>query len=227
MGTVSLTDRVTIGVDIGQKIDPTAIVVCQATRRATGRMIRGASYGDGSFDQRRAFETVFEARSMVRMPLGTSYPAVAARIAEVAAGVRAYNPGGVYLTLVVDATGVGQPVVDILEGALRGRGVRLCAATFTHGDRLDGQIYNREVRVGKAYLVSRLQALLQTDRLRLPPQHPEAAAMARELADYEIRIDQDANDRYGAFRVGQHDDYVTALGLAVLADPPGRQVWSM
>ena len=33
-------------------------------------------------------------------------------------------------------------------------------------------------------------------------------------------------DRYDAFRVGTHDDLVTALGLAVLVDPPGRQVWS-
>lgn len=57
--------------------------------------------------------------------------------------------------------------------------------------------------------------MMQTDRLRLPPQHPEAAAMARELADYEIRVDQNANDAYGAFKVGTHDDLVTALGLAV------------
>ena len=39
--------------------------------------------------------------------------------------------------------------------------------------------------------------------------------MARELEDYEIRVTEDANDRYGAFKVGAHDDLVTALGLAV------------
>ena len=42
--------------------------------------------------------------------------------------------------------------------------------------------------------------------------------MARELEDYEIRVSEDANDRYGAFRVGSHDDLVTALGLAVQGD---------
>src|SRR5205085_6609104 len=35
---------------------------------------------------------------------------------------------------------------------------------------------------------------------------------------YEIRVDKNANDTYGAFRVGIHDDLVTALGLATQVD---------
>jgi hypothetical protein len=38
--------------------------------------------------------------------------------------------------------------------------------------------------------------------------------------DAESRVDENANDRYGAFRVGTHDDLVTALGLAVQWTPP-------
>ncbi len=45
---------------------------------------------------------------------------------------------------------------------------------------------------------------------------------SRQL-DYEIRVSEDANGRYGAFRVGSHDDLVTALGLAVLVDPRAGQ----
>jgi hypothetical protein len=41
----------------------------------------------------------------------------------------------------------------------------------------------------------------------------------QELLDYEIRVDENANDKYGAFRVGTHDDLVTALGLAVQREP--------
>jgi hypothetical protein len=44
--------------------------------------------------------------------------------------------------------------------------------------------------------------------------------MKDELLDYEIRINEDANERYGAFKVGAHDDLVTALGLAVQDRPP-------
>jgi len=32
-------------------------------------------------------------------------------------------------------------------------------------------------------------------------------------------VSEDANEKYGAFKVGTHDVLVTALGLAVLADP--------
>src|SRR5207249_8948868 len=60
--------------------------------------------------------------------------------------------------------------------------------------------------------------LFQGERLHLPPGHPEAQTMTDELLDYEIRVDKNANDTYGAFRVGTHDDLVTALGLATQED---------
>ncbi len=65
-----------------------------------------------------------------------------------------------------------------------------------------------------------MQALLQTKRLRLP-KNSDAEALAHELRNYEIRVDENANDRYGAFKVGTHDDLVTALGLAVQDDGLG------
>jgi hypothetical protein len=49
--------------------------------------------------------------------------------------------------------------------------------------------------------------------------------LGQELMDYEIRVDQDANDRYGAFAVGSHDDLVTALGLAVQEPAAVASVW--
>ena len=121
------------------------------------------------------------------------------------------------VTLYVDATGVGQPVVDLLSAAT----ARPIACYFTHGDRRTQE--RGRVSIGKAWLVSRLQSLLQTGRLHLPAT-AEARQLAKELQDYEIRVDQDANDRYGAFKVGTHDDLVTALGLAV---QPPRPRWGI
>ena len=116
------------------------------------------------------------------------------------------------VSLYVDATGVGQPVVDLLAVA----GVRPIACYFTHGDRRTVEAH--QVSIGKAWLVSRMQALLQTARIHLPDTD-EARALARELQDYQIRVDQDANDKYGAFKIGTHDDLATALGLAVQPAP--------
>ena len=182
---------VLIGVDIGQKRDPTALAVAEAEQREE--------------------EWHFLVRHLERLPLGTPYPKVSQRLEEVVAGVHA-QIGEAPTVYVVD-TGVGQPIVDLLSVA----GVRTVACYFTHSDRRTKKDW-REIIIGKAYLVSRLQALLQTGRIHLP-RTAEASALAEELLDYEIRVDQNANDRYGAFRVGTHDDLVTALGLAVQADP--------
>ena len=75
--------------------------------------------------------------------------------------------------------------------------------------------------LGKALMVSRLPVLLGSDRLHLP-RTPQAEILAQEFVHYEIRLPPDANDRYGAFSVGPHDDLVTALGLATQIDPVPR-----
>ncbi len=75
-------------------------------------------------------------------------------------------------------------MVDLLREALGQRARDLVAATFTHGDKFtqDRDYRRPTASVGKAYLVSRLQALLQTGRLKLP-RTAETDALARELQD--------------------------------------------
>lgn len=191
---------VTIGVDIGQRVDPTAIAVVEREQRP-------GTAGLGWHHTARYLE---------RLPLGTPYPDVALRLAEVAALVAERTTGRPRLYL--DATGVGQPVVDVLKQ--HRVPATLVAVYFTHGDRrLPGEA--GAITLGKAWLVSRLQALLQGEYLHLARAHPEAELLTRELLDYEIRVTQNANDTYGAFKVGSHDDLVTALGLACQDDGPG------
>jgi hypothetical protein len=134
---------VTIGVDVGQRVDPTAIAVVEAERRKR-------SDGKGT-------EVHHLARHVERLALGTPYPEVGSRVAEVAAGVCERGSGSSSPLLYLDATGVGTPIVDLLKSA-RVR-ARLVAVYFTHGDRRT--LVDGEVRLGKAWLVSRMQALLQ------------------------------------------------------------------
>jgi hypothetical protein len=195
---------VAVGVDLGQKRDPTAIAVVEAQRR----------------DRDGRSEDYYITRFLERLPLGTPYPAIAERVQMVIANIRRQvaasepprfetPPPSATITLYVDGTGVGQPVVDLLKGA----GVPVRPVYFTHGDKRTEQ-RDRSITLGKAWLVSRMQALLQTARILLP-RTMEARVLAQELLDYEIHVDEKANDTYGAFRVGTHDDLVTALGLAV------------
>lgn len=206
----------TIGVDIGQKRDPTAIAVAEI------------EYRDSPLPGRKR-ESHYLVRHLERLPLGTSYPAVSRRIDEICQGVERRT--GRRAHLFVDATGVGQPIVDLLDDSSRSAH-RVWAVYFTYGDRRTEDRDENRISLGKAYLVSRLQMLLQCQRIHLPRGHREADALVQELLDYEIRVDENANDKYGAFRVGTHDDLVTALGLAVNQEPrvsvyPGSVVYGI
>jgi hypothetical protein len=128
--------------------------------------------------------------------------------------VRGVRERSVLRGLYVDATGVGQPIVDLLR--LWGIDVPVTAVYFTYGDRRT-QVDHQTVYLGKAFAVSRLQMLLQCGRVHLP-RTEEAKTLATELLDYELRIDRNANEQFGAFKVGTHDDLVTALGLALQID---------
>ena len=198
---------VTIGVDIGQRVDPTAIAVVERDERIEKRK----DPTTGAEMERRVWHHT--TRYLERLPLGTSYPAVADRLVSIAAAVAFRAKARPRLFL--DATGVGKPVVDVLRD--HKVQAKLIAVYFTHGDRRT-KSDEGAITLGKAWLVSRLQALLQGDRLHLPRDHDDAETLIRELLDYEIRVDKNANDTYGAFRVGLHDDMVTALGLATQED---------
>jgi hypothetical protein len=211
---------VVVGVDVGQRVDPTAIAVCERE-------------GDR-----------YLVRHLERLKLGTSYPDVASRVGEVYRGILSRQGARLseeqrhaavsgdyhgYATpeellaerakadtfVVVDATGVGTPVIDLIRERGGINDYNLTGCFFTYGDKLNGQLGRKEASVGKGYLVSRLQALIQSKRIQLP-HTAEARALAEELLVYEIHVDENANAKYGAFKVGTHDDLVTALGLAVL-----------
>jgi len=194
-----------VGIDIGQKRDPTAIAVAEIEYRLPTAAPEGG---------RPRKESHYLVRHLERLALGTPYPEVARRLGEICNRVE--HRCGRRPDVFVDATGVGQPIVDVLDaGSSR---ARVWSVYFTHGDRRIEYRSERKLTLGKAHLVSRFQALLQCQRIHLPTT-AEARALAQELLDYEIRVDENANDRYGAFTVGTHDDLVTALGMAVNKEP--------
>lgn len=184
-----------IGIDVGQRHEHSGLCTVEEDRRG---------------------EKHYKVRHLERLPSGTNFPRLAERAAEVAQGTRRQlgkNP-----QIYINATGLGQPIVDLVQR--RTRPSTIVAVYFTHGDRMAEE--SRKLILGKAFLVSRLQLLLQTGRLHLP-RTDEAELLANELLDYEIEVDPDANERYGAFRVGSRDELVTALGMAVSG---GRRIYS-
>jgi hypothetical protein len=109
--------------------------------------------------------------------------------------------------LVVDATGVGKPVVDLFRHA----GLKPIALTITAGDGWTAQ--GKDYRVSKLLLVSRLQALLHSGDLKIAAGLVEAPTLVSELKDFRATFTDHGNAVFGA-RVGRHDDLVLATAIA-------------
>lgn len=189
----------TVGVDIGQAHDPTAICVVDKLdyERRIGSPLRGAPNPPNP---------VFNVRHLERLKLGMSYPEQVRHIHRLVArpGLAEHEPG-----LWVDYTGVGRPVFDLFKEA---RIPKLNGVTITSGQQVtnDGMRHN----VPKVTLVSRLQALLHSGELRIAATLPDAPVLLRELQEFRVKFTEAGNATWNA-REGAHDDLVLALALAV------------
>ena len=190
-----------VGLDLGQKQDYTAIAVMERAEEMTGK-IDAVTY-------ERKRETRYGLRYLERVKLGTTYPAIVERVRQV---VEARDVAG-QCTLVVDATGVGGPVMDLLRGARLG--CRMAPVVITGGERAtqSGDTW----RVPKRDLVMGLQVMFEERSLRISESLPEAATLVRELMSMRVKISAAGHDTYGAAsgaREGPHDDLVLAAALA-------------
>lgn len=213
-----------VGADIGQKRDPTAIVICEYEVVAiddggvpvdpSGLVADFLNLITG-VDDPPLQDTRYIVRALERLPLNTSYPAVARRLQAICRAMARRPHAEVYLA--VDATGVGRPIVDLVRDELDDD-VHLTAVSITGGEKCPNNPLQRaEITMGKVWMVSRLQALLQSRRIRMP-RTADAQGLATELLDFEIKVSRDGHDEMGAFKTGTHDDLVTALGLSVLGE---------
>ncbi len=148
---------------------------------------------------------VLRLRHLERMARGTAYPEVVERVEEV---VRSRALAG-RKHVVVDATGVGRPVVDLLRRArLR---CRLWAATITSGKRVTrgGGRYGAP----KRELIEGVRELLRTGRLEIAAELEDMERLREEMLGMRVRRTAAGHEKYGARR-GGHDDLVLAVALA-------------
>jgi hypothetical protein len=229
---VEQPNPVCVGVDVGQIHDPSAIAVAEVVQVHTGKFRFGREFlKPAHVDEHMIFHKAQDAdpvmrsryiiRHIRRLPLGTSYPAVAMYIADMLCNVLFAHRD---VRVLIDVTGVGRPVYDDLRLEIKRREatrhIQLKPITFSHGEK-----YNKTTGVmAKAYLVSRLQSLLQGEFVD-GPDTQEMKATVEELRVYEIKVSDDGKDTYGA-TIGKHDDLATALGLACLEDPYSERVGS-
>ena len=211
-----------VGVDLGQKQDFTAL--CVLERAEVMLDVRDLV----TWECKR--ETRFELRYLERMKLRTPYPAVVERIREVA-----MDPAlGARRSLVVDATGVGAPVVDLLCAA--GVGCEIVPVMITGGgggakagggaSGAGGRATAEERRVPKRDLMVGLQLMFDEGQLRIARGLPETEVLLKELMGMRVRISASGHKSYGSGRETPHDDLVLAVALACWqAKQPKRWNW--
>jgi hypothetical protein len=177
------------GLDLGQQADFSALVTLEQRRIP---------------DPDCSGQTVnrFDVRLIHRWELRTPYPKIVEDLHEWYE--RSPLKG---TTLVVDGTGCGRPVVDMIRSQKIAANVR--AYTITAGSTPGDET------VPKIDLVGAVSAALQTSRLRIAERLSLASALGRELETFRVKVTADRNETFAALREKDHDDLVIALALAV------------
>jgi hypothetical protein len=146
-----------------------------------------------------------EVRYLERLPLGMAYTAVAARISQMVWDQRLRGQ----VTAVVDATGVGAPVVDLLRAGQVG--CEVVPVSITGGERVtrNGAVWN----VPKQDLIAGMSVLMENGQLRIARGLRDAGALVKEMADMRRVQRESGRERLGAEGSGEHDDLVIAVSL--------------
>jgi hypothetical protein len=182
-----------IGLDLGQKQDYTAVAVVEKKEQP----------GD---------KPMLYLRHLECFGLGTPYGeqmnrvvALLEKIKGLSKRARPRQP-----ELVVDATGVGVGVVEMLKD----RGLRYRPVSITAGiaeTRGTGGTYH----VPKRNLVSRAVAPFEGKRLKIARSMSLVPELVKELENFKVKVSlRTAHDSYEAWRESDHDDLVLALALA-------------
>ena len=173
-----------IGLDLGKRRDYTAIAVLERQAISGG---------------------AFDLRHLERIELNTSFTEVVDRVQELV------NTAPLYLasTLIVDATGLGHPVLDLLLS----RGLSPVAVCITSGTVVSQS--GNSFSVPKRELIRALVRLLESCRLRLAADLPYRDELLGELQNFRVQINKKTgHDSYSARGSLRHDDIVLALALA-------------
>jgi hypothetical protein len=173
------------GLDLGRRQDPSAISILERRHDYTGHR------------DPTSFELDLKLRFVLRhvetFPLGTHYFEIVRRIRDL------IRDSGQLKTLVVDASGVGAPIVEAFRAVRLGASlipITITGSGHPHPDPHGGYL------VPRRDLISNLRIMMERGLLRIPPAIHAKEALVKELIHLK--------DHQG----NHHDDLAISLTLA-------------
>ena len=190
-----------VGLDLGQSADFTALAVVQAVK---------APAGGGSF------KPLLHLRHLERYPLRTPYTDIADGVAALmrseALNREEYDPVRRRVAraeLLVDKTGVGRGVTDILKE----RGLRFTGVVIHGGEAAHRQ--GGSYHVPKKDLVAALEVPFDAERLKIAEGLALWGVLREELQNFRRKQNpKTAHNSFEHWRETGHDDLVLAAALA-------------
>jgi hypothetical protein len=228
------------GLDLGQSNDWTALAIleqtfvqmdpnhfeCQARIQVQKLICSGAMRAppDYSFDlslygrTEPKYVKKYKLRYLQRW-VGVSYPEIVRRVCALFE-----KPPLRGETLIVDRTGVGAGITDMLREAKPHCQIRGVTITGGHQVNMDD---SGNFNVPKKDLVASLTRVLQGRRLGVPPSLPNSVQLVRELQNFKLKMNERGSLSYESWRESIHDDCVLATSLACWMGERGlKQLWA-
>ena len=185
------------GASLGSGMQPTAIAVVEQEVWKN--------------DNWEAETSALHLRHLERLSLDATYPDTVARINTLLQSdeIKGQETGG-GADLILDVTGSGKAVIELFERT----GLEPIAVTIVGGGVDETMVTERDRRLPKVELVGTLQVLYQSGRLKMVKDLDLVPTLVDELQAFKMRPPRiDPNDPE-AWREGQFDDLVFAVGLA-------------
>jgi hypothetical protein len=219
--------RYSVGVDLGQASDFTAISVLEK-KIVPPETAMFSPVGERPGNRLVDGSIVYDLVYLKRPRLGTPYDVISKRVADL---ICELEPQGAFgelgqVTLSVDGTGVGRGVVDMLDAEFKRRGATSKAVPKVDFRRVSVTGSNTTLKrpdrsngywsVPKRDLVFPAVACFQTGKIRIARGIKDRDALVNELKNYKRTTNiATGNMAFEPWRESDHDDLLFAVCLAL------------
>ncbi len=219
--------RYSVGVDLGQANDPTAVAVLEKAIAPPATAMFSPA-GESPSNRLVEGSLLYDLVYLKRPRLGTPYDVIASRVADL---VTELEPEGAFgelgqVTLCVDGTGVGRGVVDMLRTEFQRRGstsaaipkvdFRAVSVTGSNTSLKRPERAHGYWSVPKKDLVFPAVAAFQQGKIRIAKGIKDRDALVNELKNYRRTTNiATGNMSFEPWRESDHDDLLFAMCLSL------------